>query len=381
MDIEVAKGDLRTLRVTEATPRPLGAGEARLRIDAFGLSSNNVTYAVFGDALRYWDFFPVSGDPAGAWGRVPVWGFAEVIESRSPDLAVGERLYGCYPMADELVIEVGRADERGVSDVVAHRAATAGAYSRYVRCAADPLHRTDREDEQMLLYPLFFTSFVIDDYLAELDERVGIGTGTGAAVGTGAARDAGRQVVISSASSKTAIGTAHLLHTRGVSVVGLTSAANADFVAGLGCYDEVLTYDDVRDGLRRAPSAYVDIAGNADVTRAVHERLDASLAVSLIVGGTHWDHRAETPGGDLPGPAPEFFFAPTQIAKRTQDWGRDELERRMGEAWDTYADWAASWLAVSRVVGAEAVRDLFGQLLDGHVDPRLGFVCTLAPDA
>src|SRR5689334_14380378 len=98
MIIEVAKDALATTRVEP--------DRARLRVDAFALTSNNITYAVFGAAMQYWDFFPTA-DPE-AWGCVPVWGFAEVVESTSDACTVGERLYGYLPMASELVVEPGR---------------------------------------------------------------------------------------------------------------------------------------------------------------------------------------------------------------------------------------------------------------------------------
>ena len=88
----------------ETTPLdPIGDGEALLVIHKVALTTNNITYAAFGDAMQYWNFFP-SDDPA-QWGRVPVWGFATVVESNAAGLAEGERLYDYLPMADELVIE------------------------------------------------------------------------------------------------------------------------------------------------------------------------------------------------------------------------------------------------------------------------------------
>jgi len=364
MDLEVARADLAHVRTTTADPAPLGDGQARIRVDRFGLTANNVTYGVFGDAMRYWDFFPVPGDDGTTWGRIPVWGFGEVVESRTPSATVGERLYGCFPMGSDLVIDAGRADERGVSDAAAHRDGTAGAYRRYVRVAADPIHRADREDLQMLLYPLFFTSFVIDDWVTD----VGLADAT---------------VVLSSASAKTAIGVAFLAHRRGARVVGLTSPGNRAFVEGLGCYDAVVGYDEA-DRLAAVagpgPSVYVDIAGNADVRAAAHRSLVDGLARSLTVGGTHWDHIAGEAAGDQPGPAPEFFFAPTQIAKRTDEWGADELDRRMGEAWDAYAGWADGWLERRRLAGAEAVTAAWQELVGGGTDPRVGLCCTLVDD-
>jgi len=358
MNLEVARADLHRVRVDESGVEVLEDGQARVRIDGFALSSNNITYAVFGAAMRYWDFFPVPGDATGDWGRVPVWGFAEVVESRSADVSVGERLYGYYPMSSELVISPGRADDRGLSDTAPHRAEMAGVYSRYVRCATDPLYRPDREDHQMLLYPLFFTSFVIDDVLVDND-------------GFGA-----EQIVVSSASSKTAIGVAYLAHQRGARVVGLTSPANAAFVEQLAVYDEVRIYDDVGQ-LDVKPAVYVDVAGNRDVLYGVHSRLTGVLAHSMTVGDTHWDHVADAPADDLPAPAPVFLFAPSQISKRTREWGRDELDRRLGDAWDRYAEWVDGWIEFRRARGAAEVTAVYRELLGGHVDPRAGFICSL----
>lgn len=330
--------------------------QSRLRVDAFGLTANNVTYAVFGDMLRYWEVFPATDSPA-EWGRVPVWGFAEVTESQSDSLAVGERLFGFLPMSDELVITPGKSDASGLSDVAVHRAGLLGTYNRYQRVAADPNYRADREQHQMLLYPLFVTGFVIDDFLVD---RGDIGA---------------EQIVVSSASSKTALAVAHSAHRRGAKVVGLTSAGNVAMVVGLGLYDEVLAYDDVAQ-LAAVPSVFVDVAGNADVVHSVHHRLEGNLVHSMIVGNTNWDHQATTTG-DLPGPAPEFFFAPTQIAKRTKEWGADGLAERMSAAWNVFADWADGWLTFDHVVGADAVVAAFGDLAGGRANPRTGFVATV----
>ncbi|MBU6330436.1 MAG: DUF2855 family protein, partial [Acidobacteria bacterium] len=86
MDIEIKRADLAQHRRIEAAPAPLAEGQARLRVDAFALTTNNITYGVFGDMLRYWAVFPASDEPE-VWGRIPTWGFAECIESRSADLA------------------------------------------------------------------------------------------------------------------------------------------------------------------------------------------------------------------------------------------------------------------------------------------------------
>jgi len=361
VDLEVDRQQLSTVRLVEAPPAQLRPGQARLRVSQFALTSNNITYAVFGDMMNYWDFFPANSAADDiVWGRVPVWGFGDIVESTVSELAEGTRVYGYLPMSDELIIEPGRFDDRGCSDVSTHRAPMAATYNRYVFCDRDPSYDADHEPHQMVLWPLFFTSFMIDDVLDDSGLL-------------------GGSVVISSASSKTAIGAAYLLGQReGVHVVGLTSARNAEFVRGLGCYQQVLTYDSLGE-LPVGPGAYVDIAGDSAVTRAVHEHLQGDLTYSMIVGGTHWDAPAPEPG-DLPGPTPQFFFAPAQIAKRNKDWGRDGLEQRTIGAWTSYRAWVNGWLRFERASGGGAVKATYLELLSGLVDPQVGHVCTMAAE-
>jgi hypothetical protein len=357
MDLEVDRSELHSTRRHEGPPRPLSEHEARVEIGSFALTANNISYAVFGDALKYWDFFP-AGAGDGSWGRIPVWGFGDVTETTSGAVAVGERLYGYFPMSSELVVSPGRNDERGFTDLAPHRAAMAGAYNRYVRVAADPIYRADREAHQMLLWPLFFTSFVVDDFLVDNDMF------------------GATQVVISSASSKTAIGTAYQAHARGQArVVGLTSARNIGFVEELAVYDQVVAYDQL-DQVERVDSAYVDIAGDRTVLHAVHDRLADVLRYSMTVGGTHWDQPLAD-HGELAGPPPVFFFAPTQIAKRSKDWGSAELDARVGTAWARFSDWADSWVEFIHVSGYDDVVKAYLELLDGQSDPRTGIVCSL----
>jgi Protein of unknown function (DUF2855) len=359
ISLDVDRNDLRSVRMLATVIAPLNPGEARLRIDSFALTSNNITYAVFGDAMKYWDFFPVPQSGDVAWGRVPVWGFAEVVESTVVGLPVAERVYGYFPMASELIVTPGRIDERGFTDVADHRAAMAATYNRYQFVANDPNYAAAFESHQMVLWPLFYTSFVIDDLLGDA-ELFG-----------------SEQVIVSSASSKTAIGSAFLLSRRpGIEIVGLTSPSNSAFVESLGCYHRVVTYEAVPD-MARGRTAFVDIAGDQSVTAAVHGRFGDDLTYSMVVGSTHWDAARSASVAPLPGPTPQFLFAPTQIAKRSKDWGREGLEERVGGAWRAYRTWAERWLEFCSSTGADAVARTFADLVDGHVDPRIGHVCAM----
>jgi len=355
MDFLVARDDLHETRIVDAgeEPRPAG-GQALLAVDRFGLTSNNITYAKFGDAMSYWKFFPAEE----GWGRVPMWGFADVIESRHEQLQEGTRVYGYLPPSSTLLVEPTRVGPKGFVDSSAHRAELPAAYNGYSATSTDPVYDAEHEDEQMLLRPLFFTSWLIDDFLADADM-----------FGAGA-------VVISSASSKTASALAQLLSRRGgVDVVGLTSARAGDYTSGLGVYDHVVTYEEPSE-LPAGTAVYVDIAGDAQVRSAVHEHYGTDLAHSAVVGATHHDRMGDVPES-LPGARPTFFFAPDRVAKRSAEWGREGLEERIAQAWHPYVEWVDGWLRVIPASGAEALRDAYLDLLDGRIDPAQAHVLTL----
>src|SRR3954452_5916235 len=118
MDFLVRRDDLHSCRVADASAGDLGPGEALLEIDAFGLTTNNITYAVFGDAMSYWDFFPAEG----GWGRVPVWGFAEVEAAGRTGLTQGGRIFGSLPPSSRAVVTPQHIDDRGFVDATPHRA-------------------------------------------------------------------------------------------------------------------------------------------------------------------------------------------------------------------------------------------------------------------
>jgi hypothetical protein len=355
----VDRKDLRRAAWVREASAALADGEVRMRVDAFALTSNNITYAAFGEAMHYWDFFPPAD---GSVGCIPVWGFADVVESRCDAVPVGDRYYGYWPMADEAVLQPIRIGATGFSDGAERRRELAAVYNRYLRCAADPMYDAAREAEQALLRPLFVTSFLIDDFLADQGDF------------------GARTVLLSSASSKTAYGTAFCLRQRrqadpaAPQVVGLTSPANAEFCRGLGCYDDVVTYDAVERLPHDTPAVYVDMSGSAPIRSAVHTRFGEQLVYSCSVGGTHWDELGS--GKGLAGPRPVLFFAPAQVKKRRSEWGAEGFDRRLAAAWHAFMEpvtrSGAPWLEVVRSRGPEAVETVYRRLLDGTVPANEG---------
>ena len=361
---QISKTDPARTRLIEMTQADyaasMGEGDVLVRVDRFGLSSNNITYAAMGDMLQYWQFFP---SPEPEWGIVPVWGFGTVQESLHPDVAVGERLYGYWPMASEAVLSPHRASAAGFSDGAPHRAGLHAVYNQYLRCSADPFYRAGSEDIQALLRPLFVTSWLIDDFLADQDFY---GADT---------------LLLSSASGKTAYGTAFQLAQRtGKKVIGLTSAANQAFCESLGCYDRVVVYDELAQIAADTACVYIDFAGSVALRERVHQHF-THLAYSCAVGASHVNDLGGA--GQLPGPRPVMFFAPAQVKKRNGDWGAQGLNDRLVAAWQTFSTVVQAppqtWITVQHHGGPQAVQNLFLDVLRGQGDPRTGHTATLQP--
>jgi NADPH:quinone reductase-like Zn-dependent oxidoreductase len=355
-DFLVKRDDLRECRLAESSTPELAPGQALLRVESFGLTANNVTYAVFGETMSYWDFFPAEN----GWGRVPMWGFATVERSEAGPLAAGTRVFGYLPPSSQLVV-TPIVTTGGFIDGSPQRAALPSVYQSYSATDTDSFYRPDTEAMQMLLRPLFFTSFLIDDQLADdgLAER--------------------GPILVSSASSKTAIAAAFLLAQRPeANLIGLTSARNRDFVEGLGIYDSVVAYEEI-GSLERGAATFVDIAGDGEVRLAVHSHYEDDLIQSITVGVTHWERLGAAGDAELTGPQPAFFFAPARIGKRSQDWGGAGLEAKVADAWHPFCEWADGWLEVIGGEGFEAVESAYLQVLDGEVAPNRAHVLTLPP--
>ena len=356
----VRQDDLGTTRLRTTDDSALADGQIRVRVESFALTANNITYAALGDMLNYWQFFPSTEQ---GWGIVPVWGFGTVTESTHPEVAVSERLYGYWPMADQAVLSPQRVNAAGFSDGAAHRAGLHAVYNHYLRTRTDGLYRADNEDVQALLRPLFITSWLIDDFLAD-QQFFGA-----------------RRTLLSSASSKTAYGTAFQLAQReGIEVIGLTSPGNVAFCESLGCYDRVVTYDalDAIDGA--TPSVYIDFAGSVGLRQRIHAHF-TGLAYSCSVGASHVQDLGGA--GQLPGPRPVMFFAPAQVKKRHADWGAQGLNERLVAAWNQFSAAVSSgpqpWLVVQHHKGPQATQALFAAVLAGSGDPRAGHIATMLP--
>jgi uncharacterized protein DUF2855 len=354
------KNDLgRTEADTSVEPAAAGPGEILLKLDRFSITANNITYAAFGDAMNYWRFFPTSRP---GFGHMPVWGFADVVSSSVPGVAAGERFYGYYPIASHVRMLPERVTARGFYDGAEHRRGLTSAYNQYMRCSADPAYAPERENYQALFRPLFLTSFMLADFL---DDNGFFGA---------------RQLLVSSASSKTAYGTAFCLKDEGrVKLMGLTSPGNAAFVRGLGCYAETALYADVETLDPGVPTLYVDFSGDTALRARIHRHFGSALVYDCYAGSAA--NTEFLTDQSLPGPAPAFYFAPVQIKKRNADWGPAIVNQRFNEAQTTFIAHVSRpenpWIRIVEGAGFDAAQTVIASVAGRGGDPAAGHIIRL----
>lgn len=345
-ELHISKANIRDTQLALVKQAPVGEGQARLKLDLFALTSNNVTYAAMGTGmLGYWDFFPASEE----FGKVPVWGFGTVVESNAPGIEVGSRYYGYYPLAETLDV-TPKKTPTGFIDAAPHRAAKAVLYNVYTDITLDPGYDAKFEPEQTLFRPLYGTGWWAADFIKQGDAKT---------------------VVLSSASSKTALATAHQLRNLGgTEVIGLTSPGNEAYVRESGLYHRVVLYDDAASLKVTAPVTYVDYLGRAELNAVIHRTLGAALTRSIIIGVTDW--AAPRSGEALPGPKPEFFFVPTYAADRLK--AEPQLMPAMGRDLRAFYPASHAFVDIKRITGADAIQAAWTKLAAGDVPPRDGLV-------
>lgn len=346
----IHKNEINNTKFSESEKPMLGDGEVLLKVDKYAMTTNNITYAVVGHKIGYWQFFPAE-EP---FGIVPVWGYADVVESKHDAVQVGERYYGYYPMGTYLKIQVGKVSPFGVTDGAKHRVGLAPIYNSYSNTKADVSYNKDLEDYAPILRPLFTTSFLNYQFLKaenffEAD-----------------------QIIITSASSKTSMGLAFMLKENqendGKKIVGLTSPRNVEFVQNTGYYDEVIAYDDLEKSVNQIPSTVVDMAGNSKLLFGLNNFLGDHLKYFSLIGLADWSSEKEFK--ELP--KSKFFFAPAFAQQLFKEWGVEKANKEIAIAGAKFTQAASKWMDLVYLNDYESLSNLYHEMLKGKVDPSKG---------
>ena len=358
-EFQIQKTDLASSRIVDTSQPNANNGEIVLKVDKFAFTANNLTYGVMGEQIGYWQFFPPQDNDSGEWGIIPVWGFADVVESKVEGIDVGERLFGYFPPAAYLsMTPVGIAAMRLI-DGSAHRAHLPPGYNMYRRVKAEPGYNPELDNERMLLFPLHITSFCLWDCL---QDNAWYGA---------------KQTIIISASSKTSIGLAYALDAdeNAPPTVGLTSKRNLELVNKLGIYHSSLSYDDVKAIDASIPTVIVDMSGNAQLLASLHGHLGDNMKHCINVGLTHWDESHSDEGVNAE--RSEFFFAPGHIQKRLKDWGSEGFEQKTTKFLFETTLKCRAWLQLTKIDGIEGLSGVYQDVCEGKIAPDAGLIVEL----
>ena len=348
---QVRRDNIRETRWHEYDVPALEDGDVLLAIDKFAMTANNVTYAAFGDTMQYWNFFPASD----GWGRVPMWGFATVAESKAEGVTAGQRVFGYVPASNAFIAKKVTSAGIAFRDNADSRAGLSPFYNTYTITTDDPLYTSDTESQQMLYRPLFATGW----WLADLITRNSAGL---------------KSAMITSASSKTSLAMAWSLNAsdKDIETIGLTSAGNVAFTESTGMYARVAAYDDIADLDAAAPASLTDMRGAHTVRKAVHDRFVDTLAASVMVGATEWE-ADNSNASDLPGVKPEFFFAPDYIARRAKEEGPSIVAKMNKDLVQFYSD-SLVFISPQTSSGNDAIEAAWRKCLEGDVPPDTGLI-------
>ena len=350
-NIVISKKDISRANVEISDIPELEEDQLLLKIEGFALTANNISYAATGDMVGYWNFFPAEDSHNGI---VPVWGYAQIIQSAHLEFEVGMRFYGYFPMGSHLIVSPAEGDvSAGFMDSAEHRAPMAPIYN-YYRKLSDSVH-DDMVALRAIVQPLFMTSFLIEHKFRSEDW---FGADT---------------IIITSASSKTAMGLAYMVKNDSPDVrrIGITSAANIEFTMDTGLYDQVMSYDDsfTDHGLdAEEQSVSVDFAGDTEFLSQIHDHLGDNLKFSSLIGMTHVGKSG--PRDEIGGVKPVFFFAPAAAQEFINDLGQAEFDRQAGRALYGFMDFISGQIDVRLIEGPQAVQQAYEMLFHGNVSAR-----------
>ena len=358
------KSDLAKSRITTQTKANINDNEILVRIEKYAFTANNITYGVAGDTIGYWKFFPAVDNEDNTWGCIPMWGFGEVIESNCDEINNGERLFGYFPAADYLTLSPIKASNHNFTDGKEHRRELPAVYNNYVRLTEEQDYDASMDSIRALLFPLHITAFCLCDSLAD-ESYLGAS-----------------QIIVVSASSKTAIGLAQGLaeSQNAPKIVGLTSRKNLEFVKNLGCYDEVVAYDELQKVDCLQGSVMVDMSGSREILGTLHRELGDNMLKCLTVGMTHWDNT--TTAEDALGQAmlrerTEFFFAPAHIQKRIGEWGHDGYAKKTNAFMANRAIQSKDWMQIKEIQGLDKFIPIYEAMVGGNINPNEGIIVNL----
>ncbi|PIA95687.1 hypothetical protein CB0940_10712 [Cercospora beticola] len=145
-----------TISISSSLP-PLPENKIRAIPRIVSLTANNLSYAKGGHIMHWWDAFPLPShlpsphNDATQYGIVPVWGYAEILESKIADVVQGSMIWGLWPSYNipvDLELQTAFELKGHYLDVSRHRDKLWKFYNHYV-VASDKIRYRDLDQKTL----------------------------------------------------------------------------------------------------------------------------------------------------------------------------------------------------------------------------------------
>lgn len=347
-----------------------------LRIDKFAFSQMPLGYLMKGYTRTfsaYHDFFKYPED--GIY-RSACWGYCTVLESLHPKVPVGTRLYGLVPPCQYHIQKVMRAipaskngDPPLVEFDMDRMPYNLRRFQEY-EVLQDGAHQdTEMEDWIIATKEIYTMAFYMDEQLL---------------VDTGQINS----VIISCASSKTAMALAYCLRMRGgVSieremscVVGLTSKEHLEFVKSTDLYHEVYTYDDLDNIPNDKTIVYMDFKCDGAIRQALTLRMGTNLMYNMVLGPAVFQKKMKDQLFEKR--AREILFDESSWRERRRmvaevtKTGRNE---KLKYSYKAFVERMQKLMKLKHVSEPESLRKMYDAIYSNQASPSEAFICSMHP--
>merc|ERR1712217_1001029 len=186
-------------------------------------------------------------------------------------------------------------------------------------------------------------------------------------------------VIISCASSKTALAIAYCLKMREMKYVfGLTSQTHLDFCKSTDLYDDVFTYDNVDSLPNNHTIVYMDIRCDGQLRQEITLRMGTNLMYNMVIGPAVFQRKVKDQVFEKR--AREILFDEAswrdrrrQVAEVTKT-GRNE---KLKDSFPSFVERLKRHVKLKHLSGADAFVQMYDRVYSNSVSPTEAFVCSL----
>jgi hypothetical protein len=345
----------------------LDEGKVLMRVDKFGFSHMSLGYLMKGFTRTfagYHNFYKSSqGDN---FYRSACWGYATVVESAHPKVAVGTRLYGLVPPSKYEVQSVSGfiKGSKGEPSIVEMEMGENVPYNmrRFQEMEVVEGNNDDPvvEDWRIVVKEIYTMAFYMDEQLL---------------VETGMINS----VIISCASSKTALALAYCLRMREMRyVVGFTSKEHLDFVKSTGLYHDVFCYDDVDKLPTDHTVVYMDFKCDGELRQRITLKMGTNLMYNMVVGPAAFQKRQKDQIFEKRARQVLFDEATWRERRRmvaeVTKTGRNE---KLKYSYKSFVERMKQYIKLRHTNGAGALTKMYDNVYSNTASPSEAFVCSL----